>query len=220
MGTTSVRPEPRHILEPVERLSEVIFGLIMALSVTGSLSVAESGKADVRTMVIGAIGCNTAWGIVDALMYLVATLTERYRALALLQALRAEQNTERAHRMIAERLPPMIAASIRAPELEHLRLHLSGATRPPRAGVTRRDLLGALGVFLLVFLSTLPIVLPFLLPLEPLHALRVSNGVAVAMLFVLGYRLGKYTVQSPLVTGAAAVAIGAALVGLTIALGG
>ncbi len=209
-----------HILSPVDWLSEIVFGLIMTLSITGSISVAQNGKSDIRTMLIGAIGCNTAWGLIDALMYLVIVLTERYRSLVLLHAVRGEKETERAHHMIADRLPPLIAASIRTPELEHLRQKFAEMTVIPTAGLTGRDLLGALGVFLLVFLTTLPIVLPFLLPLEPLRALRLSNGVAVAMLFVLGYRLGRYVSRWPIIIGASAVAIGGTLVGLTIALGG
>jgi hypothetical protein len=219
MGNARARPKRERILSPVERLSEIVFGLIMTLSITGSLSVAESGKSNVRTMLIGAIGCNMAWGIIDALMYLVAVLTERHRSLALFHAVRGEKDAECAHRMIADRFPPLIAAFIRRPELEHLRRQFAEMTIPT-ARLTRRDLLGALGVFLLVFLSTLPVVLPFLLPVEPLWALRLSNVVAVAMLFVLGYQLGKYVSRWPIVIGGSAVALGAALVGLTIVLGG
>ena len=219
-GNEPVRPKREHILSQWERQSELIFGLIMALSFTGSLSVASSGRSDVRMMFIGAIGCNTAWGIIDALMYLIALLAERSRGLALLHALRRERDVERARGMIADRLPPLIAASIRAPELEYLRQQFAGMTDLPKAGLTRRDLLGAVSLFLLSFLVTFPIVVPFLLPVEPLRALRLSNAVAVALLFLLGYRLGKYVGKAPLVTGAVAVAIGAALVGLTIALGG
>ena len=46
----------RRVLDPVERLSEILFGLIMVLTFTGSLSVAEAGRDDVRAMLIGAIG--------------------------------------------------------------------------------------------------------------------------------------------------------------------
>jgi VIT1/CCC1 family predicted Fe2+/Mn2+ transporter len=208
------------ILSPIERLSEVVFGLIMTLSITGAISVAEYGKSDVRTMLIGALGCNAAWGLVDALMYLVVVVTERYRALTLLHAVRAEKETDLAHRMITDRLPPLIAASIQPTALEQLRQHFAQMTAIPTAGLTRRDLLGALGVFLLVFLTTIPVVLPFLLPVEPLRALRLSNAVAVAMLFALGYRLGKYVSRQPIVVGLSAVVIGAALVVITIALGG
>jgi VIT1/CCC1 family predicted Fe2+/Mn2+ transporter len=204
----------------VERLSEILFGLIMALSFTGSLSIAESGRGEIRTMLIGAIGCNTAWGIVDAVMYLITTLVERRRGLTLLDSVRSEPDAERARRTIAENLPPVVAASIRAPELEHVRLQLTAMREVPGAGLTPRDFLGALGVFLLVFLSTLPVALPFLLPVEPLRALRISNGVAIVMLFAAGYRLGQYAGRRALAMGASMVAIGAALIGITLALGG
>jgi hypothetical protein len=38
----------KRILDPVERISEVLFGLIMVLTFTGSLSAAEAGRAEVR----------------------------------------------------------------------------------------------------------------------------------------------------------------------------
>ena len=64
-----VEPSKR-LLDPIDRVSEVLFGLIMVLTFTGSLSVAESGREDVRTMLIGALGCNIAWGVIDAMLYL------------------------------------------------------------------------------------------------------------------------------------------------------
>ena len=54
----------RRVLTPNERISEVLFGLIMVLTFTGSLSVAEAGREDIRTMLIGALGCNLAWGLI------------------------------------------------------------------------------------------------------------------------------------------------------------
>lgn len=67
------------ILDPVDRASEIVFGLLMALTFTGSVSVAGGGE-DVRTMMAAALGCNLAWGLTDAVMYLVATYVERARA--------------------------------------------------------------------------------------------------------------------------------------------
>jgi VIT1/CCC1 family predicted Fe2+/Mn2+ transporter len=192
----------------------------MVLSITGSLSVAEAGETDVRTMLIAAIGCNAAWGFVDAVMYLIDTLVERYRARALLDQLRHESDPRRGQEMIAARLPEVLAETIRPAELEHVRRELTARKELPDAGLTGRDLLGALGVFLLVFLSTFPVVLPFLFPLEPKVALRVSNGVAIALLFVVGLRVGKFVSYRPLLVGLGSVALGAALVAITIALGG
>jgi hypothetical protein len=90
----------------------------------------------------------------------------------------------------------------------------------PGAGLTGRDLLGALAVFLLVFVSTLPVVVPFVLPLTPRRALRASHGVALALLFTVGFRLGRYVKYRPLVVGAAMIALGASLMGIVVALGG
>ena len=208
------------VLSPVERLSEILFGLIMVLSITGSISVAESGRDSVRLMLVGAIGCNTAGGIVDAVMYLMATLLVRHRSAALHSAVRSDPDTGRARRVIAAELPPLVAASIRAAELEHVRQELVGMAEAPRAGLTRRDLLGALGVFLLVVLSTVPVAAPFLLPLEPRRALRLSHAVAIVLLFLVGYRTGRYVGNRPLAVGLSMVALGVALVGITIALGG
>jgi VIT1/CCC1 family predicted Fe2+/Mn2+ transporter len=69
----------KRVLDPVDRASEVVFGLLMALTFTGSVSVAGGGE-DVRTMMAAALGCNLAWGLTDAVMYLVATYVERARA--------------------------------------------------------------------------------------------------------------------------------------------
>lgn len=208
------------ILSPVERTSEVVFGLIMALSFTGSISIAESSRQDLRTMLIGAIGCNTAWGIVDAIMYLLTLKVERRRGLFLLNQVRGGADPERGRRIIADALPPLIAQRVRPEELEHVRLELAAMPQAPSARLTSRDLLGALGIFLLVFLSTFPIAVPFLFPLEPVRALRISNAVALVMLFFVGYALGGHARSRPWAMGAAMMAIGGALVAVTIALGG
>ena len=73
---------------------------------------------------------------------------------------------------------------------------------------------------MLVFLSTFPVVVPFLFfsPLE--RAMRVSNGVAIAMLFVVGHMLGRHAGLRPARLGLAMVEIVIVLVGITIALGG
>ena len=38
------------VLKPIDRVSKVLFGLIMVLTFTGSLSVAEAGRGEVRTV--------------------------------------------------------------------------------------------------------------------------------------------------------------------------
>jgi VIT1/CCC1 family predicted Fe2+/Mn2+ transporter len=93
----------------------------------------------------------------------------------------------------------------------------------PRAGrvhVTAHDLRCALGVFLLVFASTFPVVLPFVFMTDLQRAMRVSAGIAIAMLFMCGYGWGRYGGLSPWRAGAVMVVLGVVVEGIVIALGG
>jgi hypothetical protein len=60
----------------------------MVLTYTGSLSVVMANQGDVRTMLIGAIGCNLAWGVIDGGKYMIACLNERGRKLLPLRSVR------------------------------------------------------------------------------------------------------------------------------------
>jgi hypothetical protein len=61
----------RH-LDPASRLSEVLFGLIMMLTVTLTASVtAKSGEPGARRLLVAAVSCNIAWGIIDGVMYIM-----------------------------------------------------------------------------------------------------------------------------------------------------
>ncbi|HEY7091312.1 MAG TPA: VIT1/CCC1 transporter family protein, partial [Tepidisphaeraceae bacterium] len=91
---------------------------------------------------------------------------------------------------------------------------------PPRARLSGRDWLGGLAVFLLVFLSTFPVVIPFIVMSNAMPALRVSNAIAIVMLFLTGFVYGRITGWRPWLVGILMVIVGLVLVGLTIALGG
>ena len=211
----------RRILEPTERFSEILFGLIMVLTFTGSLSAATSAREDVKAMLLGAIGCNLAWGIVDAIMYVMNSLAERGRNLATFRRVRRASDPAEARTAIADALPPVLAQISTKEELESLRRRLGDLPEPSdHAGLRRGDLLAALAVFLLVFLSTFPVVVPFFVFSDAVRALRFSNAIAIVLLLVGGYRYGQYAGFRPWLCGLAMAAIGIVLVAVTIALGG
>jgi hypothetical protein len=221
MSDTDPHRTSKRVLDPYDRVSEVLFGLIMVLTFTGSLSVAEAGRDDVRTMLIGALGCNLAWGIIDGVLYLMGSLVERARGLARWRAVRQAAKPEKAWRVIAEALPPLIGTLLQPDELETLRQRLVQLPEPPRqARLRTEDWRGALGVFLLVFLSTFPVVVPFIFVQNARTALRISNVVAMLLLFLTGYTYGRITGRHPWGMGAGMVILGGLLVGLTMALGG
>jgi hypothetical protein len=209
------------VLNPAERVSEVLFGLIMVLTFTGSLSVAEAGRDDVRTMLIGALGCNLAWGIIDGVLYLMGGLAEKGRDLQMLHAVRRAADPRAARRALADTLPETVASILREDELDSMRARLQQLPEPPlRARLSPRDWRGALAIFLLVFLSTLPVAVPFLVMANAGPAMRVSNAIAVGMLFFAGAAYGRCIGRRPWVLGIAMVALGSSLVSLTMALGG
>src|SRR6186997_2854133 len=175
----------KRLLDPVERTSEVLFGLIMALTFTCSISVAESGRAEVRTVLIGAIGCNVAWGLIDAVIYLMTSLTERARGISTLRAVQGTADVKAACTIIADALPPVVAATLSDDDLEKIRRELVlTAVVPMRPRLGKNEYLAALGVFLLVFLATFPVIVPFIFMSESITALRVSNAIALGMLFL------------------------------------
>jgi hypothetical protein len=208
-------------LDPLERACEILFGVIMVLTLTASVSVAEGRAVETHTMLAGAIGCNLAWGLVDAAMYLMANFSERARDLKTLRAIRGSGQPDAGHRLLLDVLPPMVAAVLTPVELETMRDRLTRQPEPSaRLSWNRSDVLGAAGVFLLVFLSTVPVVIPFLFVRDFTVALRASNAIAIAMMFATGWSLGRYTGRSGWRTGLGVVAIGIVLVGITMALGG
>ena len=81
----------KRVLEPYDRISEVLFGLIMVLTITCAVSAAHAGQAEIRTMLLSALGCNLAWGIIDGFFYLMACLAERGQNLITLKAASAGQ---------------------------------------------------------------------------------------------------------------------------------
>src|SRR5262245_20326481 len=114
----SVEPSEssKRVLDPIDRVSEVLFGLIMVLTFTGSLSVAEAGRDDVRVMLIGALGCNLAWGIIDGVLYLMGCLAEKGRDLKTYIAVRQAADPKRAQDLIAGALPSVVASVMRTEE--------------------------------------------------------------------------------------------------------
>jgi hypothetical protein len=210
-------------LDPGERVGELLFGLIMVLTFTLGAGLSLGDREETRELLIAALGCNTAWGIIDAALYLLARLSERGRLNRLVKAIQAAPAGEEARALVAreldERLPELIAPPLRAT----LDAHVLERVREMKLGrnrVTGDDLLAGLAVFWLVFLTALPAVVPFLLIREPQLAMRTSNAVLIALLFFVGWRWASFTGAGRWRTALFMAFLGVALVLVAIALGG
>lgn len=212
--------ERKRLLDPVSRISEILFGLLMALTFTTTFNAATSGQEPVRTMFFAALGCNLAWGFVDAMIYLVQTLIERGYRSDLLRRVQSATEPAQAHRMIADSMP-LLATSLTVADLEALRVRLRQLPDPAAwARLSAGDFLAALAVFVAVVLATFPVVIPFLFMADLALAMRVSNGIAITMMFFAGWGLGRHAGFRPLWTGLCMLVLGVILVVVTIALGG
>ena len=216
-----IRTETRRVLDPVDRASEILFGLIMVLTFTVSLNAAEAGRSDVRAMLVGALGCNLAWGIIDAVMFLMGTKGERAIASRIVRAIQEAPTVSAAHVLIADALPSIVLPALSAVDLERIRLHLlrlpDNITDPQPFG--RQDYIGAVCIFTLVFLCTFPVVIPFMFLNDASFALRVSNVIAITMLFLTGYTFGNQSGR-PWRVGLLMVVIGLSLMSVALVFGG
>jgi VIT1/CCC1 family predicted Fe2+/Mn2+ transporter len=223
LSLTQVPTQPnrmRHALDPVSRSTELLFGLIMVLTFTASLNAAEAGRIEVRVMLIAALGCNLAWGLIDAVMYLLSTRGERALSARTLAEVRSARTAEDARSVIAGALPQVILPVMTADDLDRIRAHV--ATLPdmgPAPKLGKDDYVAAIAVFLLVFVGTLPVVIPFIVFQDPQIALWTSHAVAIALLFLAGWSLGRYWGRAWQV-GVSMVGIGLVLVAVALALGG
>ena len=206
-------------LDPVSRVAEVLFGLIMVLTFTGTLSVTTAGREDIREMLAGAIGCNLAWGVIDALLFLLGCYTLRSRNTFLLKKLQGIADPAAGRELIAGELPEVMGEIFEESHIEHLRQGLLKVD-PSKFGrlLKAPDYWAAFLVFALVFLAVFPVAIPFLLMQDPKTALRISNIIAIALMVGCGYTLAHYTGGKS--WGMATALIGISVVFLTIHLGG
>ena len=152
-GMTIDKPDPNQqgapasdlaVLNPVDRVSEMLFGLLMALTFVGAVSAAESGDEQIRTLFTTALGCNLAWGLVDAVMYLVRTITERGRLLTLVREVRSaprrrSRSTRRRAVVVAGGRGARLGGGDRSdPRAHHRPARASRATEARLAGRRRR----------------------------------------------------------------------------------
>jgi len=224
---TEIRSDPAmpaadtRLLSPIDRVSEILFGVIMALTFTCTFEVAKSGRTEMREMLFAALGCNIVWGLVDGIFFILMGLTAKRRGLTILQFIRINVEHGKARDFIASEIPPVIASVLTHEELENIRHRIANKDNlHKRVAINKEDLKAGGQIFLLVFLSTLPIIIPFLFMSNARTALRISNLIAIIIMYICGWILGRYASRNPWTAGLIISLIGIGLVLLAIYLGG
>jgi hypothetical protein len=214
----------RH-LDPGSRMGEILFGLIMTLTFTlaADIVIQEEGRAGAREMLIGILGCNLAWGIIDGVLYVLGQVFDRGRIRRIGFQVRQATSDDEARRMVAdeldETLQPMAGESALRNFYDSIVERVRSAPPAPNP-VRREDVMGGLAAGWLVFACSFPAVLPFLFLDDPHVALRVSNAILIALLFFVGWRAALHTLVKPWLAGLTFMLAGILLVALAIPLGG
>ena len=211
-------------LDPGDRLQEVLCGLIMVLSFTliaGLTAGAE--KQGVRHLLIGALGCNLAWGVIDGVLYVAGNLTGRRLRRRFLSDLRNAPNESAAFSAISGKLDPLLEPATSTEERTRICrtvLPVMSRIQLPESGIGKDDVYGMISIFWYDFVSVIPAVIPFLIMTEPHFALRVSNALLIATLFAVGFKWGKYMEFNRYLAGCCMMLLGVGLVSVALALGG
>jgi VIT1/CCC1 family predicted Fe2+/Mn2+ transporter len=206
-------------------MGEILFGLIMTLTFTlaAGIVIQEEGRAGAREMLIGILGCNLAWGIIDGVLYVLGQVFERGRVRRIGVNLRQATSVEGARLMVAdefdESLAPVTDEPVRQRLYQSIVEHVRSTPVMPNR-VRREDLLGGLAAGWLVFACSFPAVLPFLFLDDPRLALRVSNAILLGLLFFVGWRAARHTLAKPWIAGVVFLLVGVVLVAVAIPLGG
>jgi len=211
-------------LSPGERLGEILFGLIMTLTFTlgaGALFGDDEGAS--RSLLYATLGCNVAWGVIDASLYLLGVVFDRSRLHRIGVAIASSTDDRRALSIVANELDEMMVPVTSEQERTTLYQHIVSRVRTKEREKVRlraSDWRAALVVFWSVVITTLPAAVPFLFIHDPWIALRASNALLLVVLFVVGFLWAKYTSLNPWLSGTVLMVFGVALVALAIALGG
>ncbi len=220
------RPSIVHrYLDPATSMAEILFGLIMTLTFTlgAGLIIQDEGREGARQLLIAVIGCNIAWGIIDAALYLAGELLDRGRLRRLGLSIRRVHERNEQIRLVATELDPLLGNVLSPADAQALYGRVAdNVTSKPlgRVSVTKEDWLGAFVSFVLVVASCIPAALPFVFIDDAYIALRLSNAILLALMFLCGYRWARFTLGKPWLVGSAFLAAGFVLVVAAIALGG
>jgi hypothetical protein len=212
-------------VDPATSLGEILFGLIMTLTFTlgAGIIIEDEGREGARELLIAVIGCNIAWGVIDGALYLVGQLFDRGRMRRLGRAIRMAASPGAAVEVVAGELDEILAGVTSESDRRALYSRIAENVRTAPVApnpVTRRDWLGALVSCALVIVTSIPAAIPFLLLDDARLALRLSNAILLALLFVSGYFWARHTLGKPWIVGICFLLGGVALVVVAIALGG
>jgi hypothetical protein len=213
-------------LDPSESLLEILFGLIMAFTITaGARLLSAPHELVVGELAIAVLGCNLAWGIIDGGFYLLGTIFNRNRRISFVRRLQGAANEAEAMKLVREEFEfeledeQAISPDDQADLYAHL-LNRFRRAKTARAHLHRRDYVAALLIVMLVTATAIPGLIFLAVVRDPMHALRMANIAQIGLLFAVGYGWASFTAAAPWLAGVIITILGLLLTVIAVALGG
>lgn len=220
------------LIDPIDQLSEAIFSILIFLTFLLAYWIIRiSGtpgqpftQENVTELLIGALGAVVAWGVIDGIMYALLSVFERGERHRLLVDIQAARTEPEAVEVVAADLDyflePITDDVERQALYRSIIAHLQNS-QPRPIGLKGEDVSGLLGHVLVAIIAVIPSLAPFLLLRHNYHlAISISTIVSLVVLFLAGFRWGKYTGASPWKTGLLLASVAIALVLIAALLGG
>jgi VIT family len=223
MSTPQPQSFVERYLDPTDRLDEMLFALIMVLSITLGVGLATDAGGSASKVVWAILGCNLAWGLIDGCMYVVTQMFDRSSKARIAQALRSSHSEDEQVATVGSELDDALTPLTSADERRALYLTIASRLRGvdmPRTRVKAEDVYGGLAILWLMVLASIPAIVPFLFIGDRFVAARVSNGLVLATLFAVGFGYARLINASPWIMGWSTVVFGLAMVVIAMLLGG
>lgn len=223
MSTQRKQSSFERYLDPSDRLDELLFGLIMVLSITLGVGLATDEGGSTLQVAVTIFGCNLAWGLIDGIMYIVTQLYDRSRKAQLIEALRSTNSDAEKIATVGGVLDDKLSPLTSEDERHALYLDISrrlGGVSIQQTRIAAEDVYGALAIVWLVVIASVPAVLPFLFFTDRFVAARVSNALVLVALFAVGFGFARTIHANPWTVGISTAVLGIAMVGIVMLLGG
>ncbi len=221
-----------HLLDPIDRLSETIFSVLILLTFTFAYRVFRLGMDPYEPippgylidLAVAALGAAVAWGLIDGVIYALLSVLERGEKHRFLASVQTAATQAEGIAAVADELDYVLAPITGEEQRRQIYVDVLDYlqdSRPQPVTLTRDDVLGGLGSVLVAVLAVLPSLLPLVLFRDTYWlALRASNLVSFAVLFYTGYQWGRYSGTNPWKMGLTLMTVGAMLALIALLMGG
>lgn len=212
----------KKLITPVDMVTELMAGIIMALTVSASLYTVADGRVSAHMIATATIGCNLAWAIFDGLFYVFNARASQSHKRQVIASLRAAPDAEEFARRLQAALQAPISLVRQCVNMSELRVWLAHDEWQAQHNESSRseDWLGGLAIEAVEVASAIPVILPLIVIADPRVAIRVAGVIAIVMMSLSGIQVARWNGQSIWLLGIGTPLIGVMLIAVCLILGG